>query len=109
MIKDMNNKTSNKKSSPPELQAFIVEPILNACIDDASMNDIARRAGLIGSSKIPILKYYLFYLIEYGFISYNGQKNVFSIEEEGWKMLHIINKKKKGDSIGSKDIVIILE
>jgi predicted transcriptional regulator len=105
----MHNKIHNKNSKSPELQAFIVEPILIACMDDASIKDISKKAEMTLPSQLPILKHYLFYLIEYGFISYNGQRKYFSIEEEGWKMLHMISKEKKGNSIDSKDIVIILE
>ncbi|MDQ4073105.1 MAG: hypothetical protein M3162_02240 [Thermoproteota archaeon] len=105
----MANKTYSKNSQSPELQAFIVEPILVACMDDAAMDDIAKEVGKVIPSPFPILKDYLFFLIEYGLVSYNGQKRLFSMDDGGWEMMHLLRRQKRINGIDSKDIVITLE
>ncbi len=105
----MARKTYGKNSMYPELQAFIVEPILVACMDDATLDDIAKAIELYIPSPLPILKDYLFFLVEYGLVSYNGQKRLFSIDDEGWGMMHLLSRQKRINGIDSKDIVITLE
>ena len=50
----------------------LVESILDACSDEASVSDMLNE----GASYYTIKKC-LFYLIEYGMISYNGEKRVY--------------------------------
>jgi predicted transcriptional regulator len=68
----------------------LVESILDACSDEASISDMLNE----GASYYTIKKC-LFYLIEYGMISYNGEKRVYFIRDEGWKLLSHINAAKK--------------
>ena len=61
---------------------------------------------LISSNKI---KRYLFYLIDYDLVSYNGQKRLFSIEKGGLEILSMIDKEKREERISIGDIVITIE
>ncbi len=109
IIRGMVRKTYNKNSRSPDLQAFIVEPILVACMDDATIDEIAKEIATVIPSPYPILKDYLFFLIEYGLVSYNGLKRLFSIDDGGWEMMHLLGRQKRIDGIDIKDIVINLE
>lgn len=36
-----------------------------------------------------------FYLIDYDFISYQGEKRVYALKDEGWKLLSMIKRTRK--------------
>jgi len=78
------------------------------CIDGSSFYEIASSLGeslLISSNMI---KRYLFFLINYDLVSYNGQKRVFTIEIGGIKILSLIDNEKK-EKTRIEDIVITIE
>ena len=80
-----------------------------SCINGSSFYDIEnslRGSLLISSNK---LKSYLFYLIDYDLVSYNGQKRIFSIELGGIQILSMIDKEKRDAKINIRDIVITIE
>ena len=58
----------------------IVEYILSLCLTGARLDDFLDWMSL---SSPTVLKKYLFYLIEYDFILYNGQKQVCVIKDRG--------------------------
>ncbi len=56
-----------------------------------------------------ILKKYLFYLINYELVSYNGQRKSYLTEDGGLDLLQTIDKEKKMSMVDSEDIVITIE
>ena len=62
----------------------IVEYILLLCAGEATFDDLMLM--MISSSHI-ILKKYLFYLIDYDIISYNGQRRTYSVSDKGLEVL----------------------
>ena len=92
-----------------ELEAIIVERILAMCVKGASFNELKDAIQRIASFSRYILKKYLFYLIEYGIISYQGQNQVYVIMWEGLNLLSIINIEKRIRQSDIEDIVICLE
>ena len=92
-----------------ELEAIIVERILAMCVKGASFNELKDAIQRIASFSRYILKKYLFYLIEYGIISYQGQNQVYVIMWEGLNLLSIINIEKRIRLSDIEDIVICLE
>ncbi len=95
----------------PELQAVIVEPILLSCIDGSTIDDLiyAIQKILSPSLSYNILKEYLFHLVNYELISYNGQKQIFIIESGGLDLLDWINEQKADMDIDNKDMTITIE
>lgn len=91
-----------------ELEAIIVEQILAICTNGARFNELKDAIQRIASFSHYILKKYLFYLIEYGTISYQGQNRVYVITWEGLNLLSIINIEKRIRQ-SDRDIVICLE
>lgn len=95
----------------PELQSILLEPILLHCIEGCSMSDLIK--VIQDNFLIPIscstLKQYLYHLINYDLVSYNGKKNFFETKNEGMNLLFMINKEKKTIGIKSEDLIIILE
>lgn len=95
--------TANKKfRKAPHLKAFILESILSSCISGSTSLDLlvnlertmisAGRYIRLSSLKHTLNKY-LFYLIEYELVSYEGFSKVFMIEEGGYSLLFfIVNK-----------------
>jgi len=92
-----------------ELEAIIVEQILAICVNGVRSNELKDAIQRIASFSRYILKKYLFYLIEYGIISYQGQNQVYVIMWEGLNLLSIINIEKRIRHSDIEDIVICLE
>ena len=92
-----------------ELEAIIVEQILAISINGAGFNELKDATQRVASFSRYILKKYLFYLIEYGIISYQGQNQVYVITWEGLNLLSIINIEKRIRQSDIGDIVICLE
>lgn len=80
----------------PKLQGAIVENILlllckkELAIDDLS-SEIQRKMQLSHKH----LKKYMVHLIDYELVTYNGQRKVFLIEDEGFELLDWINREKE--------------
>jgi len=102
-----NNNNNNMKS--PTLQDFIVEPILLSCINGASICDLLFELQRILSYPYKAIKKYLFYLINYELLSYDGQRKIYVTEEGGFDLLDVISKEKKMAKVNSVDIVITIE
>jgi predicted transcriptional regulator len=90
------------------LDGNVIQSIQEACSNEASISEMLNA----GASSHTIKKC-LFYLIEFGMISYNGEKRVYYIKYEGWNLLSHINAAKKEmmvrDGFGNEDIVISFE
>jgi hypothetical protein len=69
----------------------IVEYILLLCATEVTFEDLMQL--MISTSRIT-LKKYLFYLIDYDLISYNGQKQTYFIKGKGLKVLSKIIEDK---------------
>lgn len=72
--------------------AKIIESILESCVNQAT---ILRLMSIAKGLSYYTLKKYLFYLIDYDFISYQGEKRVYAIKYEGWKLLSMIKRTRK--------------
>lgn len=84
----------NYKASSKPLQwsgEDIVESILLLCTTETTFDILMQ---LMMPSSPAILKKNLFYLIDYDFISYSGQKQVYLIKDRGLKLLSRIDRKK---------------
>jgi predicted transcriptional regulator len=103
------NISHNKDIKPPVLQAAIVEPILKFCANGITMYDLRLKADSMLSLMYDIAKKYLFYLIDYGFVSYNGQKQIFVIEEVGYDLLCMIEEEKRRLTTNINNITITFE
>lgn len=69
----------------------IVEYILSLCLTGATLDDFLDWMNLLSPTT---LKKYLFYLIEYDLILYNGQKQVYLIKDRGLEVLSAIMEDK---------------
>ena len=97
---------SNNDTKSPQLQASIIEPILLSCIDGISFNVlllIMQKILQIYSFK---LKRYLFYLIDYGVISYDGLNQAYKIENGGLGLLNMIKQEKIQEKADINEITI---
>jgi hypothetical protein len=73
------------------LRQKIVEYILLLCAPEAKLDDLMQ---LITASSSTLLKKYLFFLIDYDLILYNGQKRVYVIKDKGLQVLSRIIESK---------------
>ena len=99
----------NKDIKPPVLQAAVVEPILKLCAKGITICDLKLKNDSMLSVTYDIAKKYLFYLIDYGLVSYNGQKQIFVIEEVGYDLLCMIEEEKRRLTTNINDITITFE
>jgi predicted transcriptional regulator len=87
--------TAYDKASLNPLQLtgkIILEYFLSLCAMEATFDDLMQ---VMNSSSPAILKKYLFYLSDYDFISYSGQKQVYLIKDKGLQMLSRIVMENK--------------
>jgi predicted transcriptional regulator len=78
------------------LEVVIVEQILQTCISQASRSELRYiLSEMWPSISIYGLGKYLFYLIEFDPITYNGKNQVFVLTEIGLDLLHMIKKEKE--------------
>ena len=103
--KEIASKIMKKKM----MKAFIIEPILLCCLYSVSFNFLLLKTQKIFQISYYDLKNYLFYLIEYGVISYNGQIQAYKIEKDGLDLLNIIKKETTQRKVNIKDITITFE
>jgi predicted transcriptional regulator len=82
-----------------KLEAELVEVILEACANETTFSELGY---LLDYAYLPrdTLKRYLFFLIEYDLISYNGRNRVFVITKKGWDILSTASR------TGIKSIVL---
>jgi len=62
------NISHDKDVKSPELQAAIVEPILELCAKEVTMEKIQQKIDYMFTLIRTIVKKYLFYLIDYGVV-----------------------------------------
>ena len=101
----MNINNYNKEIKFPKLRADLIELILIYCIKGELNLNLLYRNQKILPIKQNIIKKYIF-LIEFGVISYNGQKQVFTMEESVWDLLNIIEDEKTNKKTDMQNTII---
>lgn len=102
-------RNSNTTKSP-KLQGAIVENILLLlCKREYGIDELVSEIELLTHLTYKHVKKHLVYLIDYGLVTYNGQRKVLIIEGEGYEMLDKINNEKIIEMIDSEDIMITIE
>jgi predicted transcriptional regulator len=99
----------NKDIKPPDLEASIVEPILTICIDGSSIFEISWKIQTMIRLSHTTIKRYLFYLIDYEVITYEGHKQTFKTTYEGHNLLGLIDKEKRQGNMDIHNITITFE
>ena len=91
------------------MQAIIFQPILLICLRGSSLPKINLHAQRLLPISSELIKKYLFYLIEYGLISYYGSNRSYIATNDGKKLLFEIEQKKVTEKITTRDILLYLE
>ncbi len=100
------NVSHNKDVKPPVLQAAIVEPILKLCINGITMDELKLKTDKMLPLMFMIAKKYLFYLINYDLVSYDGQKRIFTIKDDGYDLLSEIKNEKSMLTTNINNLII---
>jgi hypothetical protein len=103
------SKCNGKTMRSPALKAAFVEPILTCCIHGVSINDLECEMQKITLISHNNLKKYLFFVVDYRIISHHGQRQVYTIEHDGYDLLDVIMKEKRMMRADMDDLVITLE
>jgi hypothetical protein len=107
----MNYIDNNIKIKNPELQSLYLEPILLYSIGGIQftclLEIIQKKLSLSISYKK--IKKYLYHLINYELVIYDGQRKIYTTNTEGINLLFSIYKEKKLNKINSEDLLITLE
>jgi hypothetical protein len=110
-----NNEYKNKCIIKlPKLKTIIVENILLLLyLKDFTISELLvelqRRLSCSSSSSCKLFKKYLVYLADCELISYDGQRQVYTIEDNGRDILIWISKEKKRLMAEGEDITITIE
>jgi hypothetical protein len=99
----------NKCIKSPKLLGVIVESILIYCINESSISELMSKIQKILPLSITTIKNYLFFLIDYELISYNGKEQIYQIEKDGFDLLYKINREKMMRMVNDEDFVIIID
>lgn len=100
------NINHNKEIELPKLRADVIEFILTSCSKGDSIECLLYNEKNLKSFNKNIIKKYLFFLIEYKIVSYNAQKQTFTIEKRGHDLLNIIEEEKKNGNTDIHNILI---
>ncbi len=104
---DSKNKHNNVKSSP-NLKAAVFEHILLFCINGVPIYELLFEIQRILPLPYRTFKTFLFYRLIYELVSYNGQRQLYETEDEGFDLLQMINREKKMAMVDSEDIIVTI-
>jgi len=103
----------------PKLKAIIVENILSLLyLKDFTISELLvelqrslpySSSSYSSFSSYKLFKKYLVYLVDCELISYDGQRQVYTIEDNGYDILIWISKEKKRLMAEGEDIIITIE
>ena len=100
---------SHVKTSP-KLKASIIEPLLLLGANGISFYELPVEINRMSPPfSCKTLKRYLFYLVSYGLVSYNGQRQIYKTEDRGLDLLYKIHQEKQNTLATSEDITITIE
>jgi hypothetical protein len=108
-MSSINNNNNIKSIKSPKLQGEIVESILIYCINGISICELSFEIQKVIPLPHTTLKKYLFYLINYELLSYDGQHQIYITEDGGLDLLDRIGEEKRMTMTNTEDIVITLE
>lgn len=91
------------------MQAVIFQPILIMCLKGSSIQSIYCNIQRLLPISDELIKKYLFYLIEYGLINYNGNNKSYFSSDAGVNLLFKIERKKVTEKITTSEILLYLE
>jgi hypothetical protein len=91
------------------MQAVIFQPILLICLKGSSVKKINLNIQRLLPISDELIKKYLFYLIEYGLISYDGSRRLYFSTDDGINLLFKIERKKLKEKLTTSDILLYLE
>ena len=91
------------------MQAVIFQPILLMCLKGSPLHAIYLKIQRLLPISPELIKKYLFYLIEYGLISYNGKNHSFFSSDSGLNLLLKIERKKLIEKVTTSEILLYLE
>ena len=91
------------------MQAVIFQPILIMCLKGSPIQSINWNIQKLLPISDELIKKYLFYLIEYGLISYKGNNHLYFSTDAGINLLFKIEHKKLAEKITTSEILLYLE
>jgi Tfp pilus assembly ATPase PilU len=91
------------------MEAVIFQPILLMCLRGSSIQRINLNIQRLLPVSSELIKKYLFYLIEYGLISYDGSSRSYFSSNEGITLLVKIERKKVTEKLTTSDLLLYLE
>lgn len=86
----MDKSIESAETIPVYLRTSIVEPILLACLKEASLYRIYKSIENIHVISEEVVRKYLYHLINGNFLKYDGQRKVFVLLPDGADLLVVI-------------------
>ncbi|HKR74040.1 MAG TPA: hypothetical protein VJR94_08005 [Candidatus Nitrosocosmicus sp.] len=99
--------TSDKKSGEKiVMKAVILQPILMSCFEGVTISHLYSTISSIISIDKEAVKKYLFYMIEFNLITYQGKIKSFFIANDGINLLLQIESMKSRESLNTNQIFL---
>ncbi len=107
----MDYRYSDADNQSPDLQSNLLEHILLHCIGGCLLSDLVKliQSVVLMPLSFNTTKQYLYHLINYELVSYDGKRKFFITKNDGLDLLSIIHREKKMAGIKSEDLIITLK
>ncbi len=98
-----SNKENGKKIT---MKAIIIQPILISCFQGITISNLVSTISMVMPIHSDLIKKYLFYMIEYNLLIYNGRKQLFTTSRDGVNLLLQIELMKATEKLDTSQIFL---
>jgi len=98
--------SENRTGSEILMKVLVLEPILKSCFDGVTISHLITCISKVLPIANDLVKKYLFYLIEFSFLTYSGSTNSFLITKDGIHLLREIELIKLNEGLNSSQIFL---
>ncbi|MGE0388729.1 MAG: hypothetical protein DA329_06890 [Candidatus Nitrosocosmicus sp.] len=98
--------SDNKNGKKIIMKAVILQPILMSCFEGVTISNLCSTISRVISIDKDSIKKYLFYMIEFNLITYQGKIKSFFIANDGIELLLQIESMKSRENLNTNQIFL---
>jgi hypothetical protein len=98
--------SENKNGGEILMKVLVLEPILKSCFDGVTLSYLVSCISKLFPIANDLVKKYLFYMIEFRFLTYSGSTKSFFITKDGIHLLGEIELIKSNEGLNSSQIFL---
>jgi hypothetical protein len=88
------------------MKVLVMEPILKSCFDGVTTSHLITCISKVLPIANDLVKKYVFYMIEFSFLTYSGSTKSFFITKDGIHLLREIELIKSNEGLNSSQIFL---